>query len=174
MPKLTLLAALGPWGEMGSKGLTPWDPIPALQEHFRVHTRNKTLIMGYRTWGGLNGPSLSGKNIVITRHHARNVFDATTFSFLSEALGSLEDNEDSVIIGGARLFEDAIPLVDTAVITYVPGNLIKRASDVKFPLRCLQEHLEEDVTFSFNLGQGISVKKFVPKNQDKTKKRVSE
>lgn len=163
MPKLTLLAASGPWGEMGSKGLTPWDPSPALQEHFRVQTRNKTLIMGYRTWIAFNGPSLSGKNVVITRHHARNVFDATTFRSLREALDSLENTEEAVIIGGARLFDDAIPLVGTAFITCIPGNLIKRASDVKFPLRRLQEHLEEDVDFSLSLGQGVFVKKYTKK-----------
>lgn len=97
--------------------------IPADQRFFRETTTGKVVIMGRKTLESFPGgqPLKNRTNIVISKDNNYQVKDAIVVHSIEEALQKVEDipTEDIYVIGGASIYEQMLPLCDTAHITKI-------------------------------------------------------
>lgn len=97
--------------------------IPADQRFFRETTTGKVVIMGRKTLESFPGgqPLKNRTNIVISKDKNYQVKGAIVVHSIEEALKKVEDipTEDIYVIGGASIYEQMLPLCDTAHITKI-------------------------------------------------------
>ena len=126
---ITLIVAINKNRGIGFENkLLYW--LPNDLKRFKSLTTGNTIIMGRKTFDSLPKGALPNRlNIVLTRSD-REFAGAETFHSLQEALQHCED-EEIFIIGGASLYEEAMPLADRLCVTEIDDNLVE--ADVFFP-----------------------------------------
>ena len=149
---LTAIVAMGARGEIGQDGTMPWH-LPEDLRHFKEITMGRAVIMGRRTWESLPKRPLPGRrNIVVTRQEGYLTEGAETAPSIAEAVVTCTPKERPVIIGGATLYEAALPYCDTLYITRIDS--IFPDADTYFP--AIQgkywELTEEDGPFTSKSG----------------------
>ena len=114
--------------------------LPADLKHFKETTLGKPIIMGRKTYQSI-GRALPGRlNIVLSRQGI-HIDDATVVESLEKALDLTTNEPEVMIIGGAKLFEQALSLADRIYLTLIHSHF---AADVFFPQlkpsdwRCLE------------------------------------
>lgn len=143
MFKINLIAAIAKNYCIGNNGGIPWH-IPADMKHFREMTLNNVVIMGRRTFESMGSNPLTKRlNIIITSTkpnmstefittpHRKPGSGSTThivryFNSLQQALEYIEftippENQPTkvFIIGGSRLYKEALPLADKLYLTEI-------------------------------------------------------
>ena len=133
---LVLVVARGANGVIGSEGDLPWRLRSDLQR-FKAITIGKPCIMGRKTWESLPLKPLPGRlNLVLSRDLSFEAKGAVVVTNLDEALSmareqAADDGVDEVcVIGGAGLFEAALPRARRLYITEVQAS---PDGDVRFP-----------------------------------------
>ncbi|MCC8036608.1 MAG: dihydrofolate reductase [Bacteroidales bacterium] len=113
-------------------------PISADLKRFKALTMGHPIIMGRHTYESLpNGPLPGRENIVLTKQ-TRNVSDPpapnngalTIFPSLELAIAHVADR-DAFIIGGAKVYEQAMPLADRLYLTEILAE--RPDADAFFP-----------------------------------------
>ena len=115
-------------GLIGRDNALPWR-LPEDLKFFRRITLGKTVLMGRRTWDSLGKPLEQRQNWVLSRDPAFKPEGARVFANLEGALAAHEDGE-LMVIGGAELFRQALPLAQRIYLTRVHARL---EGDVRFP-----------------------------------------
>lgn len=142
-PEIIIIAALGRSNRViGKQGKLPWS-IPEDSQHFKAVTRTHPIIMGRNTWeSDLESCPLPERwNIVITSspqalsrsEHCQDLSLGLNFvSSLQAAIQLVQDQgKDKVyIVGGSRLYTQALEIADTLDLTLVEGEY---EGDVFFP-----------------------------------------
>ncbi|GAB3907037.1 dihydrofolate reductase [Kibdelosporangium lantanae] len=103
-------------GVIGRDGALPWH-LPEDMKHFRTLTAGATVLMGRRTWESLSPrfrPLPGRRNLVLSRTPQDGV---ETFTDLGEALATVDG--DVWVIGGAAVYEAALPRADRIVVTEI-------------------------------------------------------
>ena len=113
---------------IGRNGRLPWN-IPGEQHRFRDLTMGNAVIMGRVTYEEIGRPLPGRMNIVVSRTQRYEGENLRTASSLAEAI-ALAGNRDAFVSGGARLFAEALPLVDVMYITEIDADV---PGDVFFP-----------------------------------------
>lgn len=126
---LSLIVAMAENRVIGNKDALPWH-LPDDLKFFKHHTLEKTIIMGRRTYESIGKALPNRRNIVLSRQPAFHLSDAKTAHTLNDALGYLNDHEDAVIIGGAQIYAQALPIVNELLITQVHTQI---DGDTLFP-----------------------------------------
>ncbi|MCX2711406.1 dihydrofolate reductase [Mycolicibacterium sp. J2] len=101
-------------GVIGLDNGIPWR-LPEDQARFKELTVGQTVIMGRLTWESLPArvrPLPGRRNVVVTR-------DAHYVADGAEVVTALPDDLDGWVIGGAQLYELALPLADRVEITEI-------------------------------------------------------
>lgn len=94
--------------------------LPVDLKHFKKHTAGKTIIMGRKTWDSLGGrPLPNRRHIVITRQHEFSAQGAEVVGTLESALELAQSEAEVFIVGGAQIYELALPKTDWLEITEV-------------------------------------------------------
>tara|TARA_B100000745_G_scaffold294100_1_gene236685 strand:- start:3317 stop:3847 length:531 start_codon:yes stop_codon:yes gene_type:complete len=111
----------------GKHGL-PWR-IPEDSKHFSHSTNGAVVIMGRSTWESLPDrfrPLPDRTNFVLTRNPDYRAEGARVFPGLHEALEVAETLSDKTIwiMGGASIYEQALPIVDELSLTIVEEELL--------------------------------------------------
>lgn len=118
---------------MGYKNNLIWN-IPDDLKRFRNITHGFPVIMGRRTWESLPPkfrPLPGRANFVITSQTEGDFEGATLCQNIEEAIEKAKEvNEDVFIIGGARVFEEALPYADELHLTEIEGE---KEADTYFP-----------------------------------------
>lgn len=130
--RLALIAAVARNGAIGRDGRLLWHEATD-QQHFRRVTMGCPVIMGRRTWESLPArfrPLPQRRNLVLTRQAAYPAPGAETAGGLADALARVADAAQVWVIGGARLYADALPLADRLVLTEIDADL---DGDTHFP-----------------------------------------
>ena len=112
------------WAEAGDRvighnGTIPWR-LPEEQQHFKRLTMGATVVMGRATWESLPAsvrPLPGRRNIVVSRQPSYDAPGAEVAGSLNEALRRAAG--DVWVIGGASLYEEALPQADRVVRTRV-------------------------------------------------------
>lgn len=129
--ELVIVAALDEERAIGRDGRLPWK-LPADLRHFKETTMGHPLVMGRKTREAI-GRALPGRdNIVLTRRSDVEFADSIVVHSLDEACQQIEElgATRAMIIGGASIFEQALPRVDRMVLTLVEG---RHDGDTFFP-----------------------------------------
>lgn len=103
---------------IGKDGGIPWH-FPADMKRFKEVTMTRPVIMGRVTWESLPVKPLPGRrNIVVT---SRAILGVECVPSLEMALELCRDAEskECFIIGGERLYKDAIPIADRMYLTAI-------------------------------------------------------
>lgn len=104
---------------IGKDNALPWH-LPADLKFFKMMTTNHTVVMGRKTFESIGKPLPNRRNIVLTRDvNWNNPYGVETFSSIEELLEQLDPAEKTFIIGGANLYEQALPYVEEMLITQV-------------------------------------------------------
>ena len=123
-------------GVIGRSGGLPWR-ISSDLKLFRALTMGKPVIMGRKSWDSLPKKPLPGRlNIVLSRDGTFEPHGAIVCEQFEEAIAiareqAAEDGEDEVcVIGGAALFELALPRAGRIYLTEVDAEV---EGDVSLP-----------------------------------------
>ena len=114
---------------IGRAGDMPWH-ISADLKYFKRTTLNHTVIMGRRTWESIGcRPLKNRRNIVVSGTlEAGEGFEVT--QSLKQAL-EMAAGEEIFIMGGGRLYAQAISLADRLYVTHV--HTVVEDADTFFP-----------------------------------------
>ena len=130
--KISIIVAHNQQSIIGINGKIPWH-IPEDLKRFKQLTMGKPIIMGRKTFESLGSKPLPGRlNVVISPSKCQYSFydielDILWAESLPTALRWLQlagGYEEVFVIGGERLYQEAIPLADTLYRTVVnPYNV---------------------------------------------------
>ncbi len=121
MTELVLIAAVARNGVIGDGEKMPWH-LPEDMAHFRRATQGCPVIMGRRTWESLPAkfrPLPGRRNLVVTRNPAWRADGADAAPSPAAALEQVAGAPRVFVIGGATLYEAAMPLADTLMLTEI-------------------------------------------------------
>jgi dihydrofolate reductase len=124
--KLIIIAAIARNRVIGKNGKVPWH-IPEDLARFKQLTTGHTVVMGRRTFDSLDNPLPNRVNIVIT---SRVINGVKSYPSLDFALQALKNEKEVFVIGGGRLFVDALRLADELRLTLVDREV---DGDTYFP-----------------------------------------
>ncbi len=130
---LSLIAAVADNNCIGLNNKLPWH-LPEDMEHFKKITTGKIVLMGRKTWESLPEkfrPLPKRLNIVVTRQ--KNFVVPAGVEIFDSIASSIERHagQEIVVIGGAQLYAETLPLADTLYITEVHKTV---AGDAFFPV----------------------------------------
>lgn len=111
--------------------------MPADMKHFKEVTMGHSIIMGRKTFESFPRRPLPGRqNIVITRNTSWQYPGATVAHSLEEAIATAE-TDTAFIIGGAQVYEQAMPLVEVLHLTLIHARWA--TADAFFPTIDMKE-----------------------------------
>jgi len=124
--RLIIIAAIALNRVIGKNGKLPWHISEDLAR-FKQLTTGHTVVMGRRTFDSLDNPLPSRVNIVIT---SKVINGVKSYPSLDFALQALKNEKEVFVIGGGRLFADALPHADELYLTLVDREV---DGDTYFP-----------------------------------------
>jgi len=130
--RLALIAGIGKNNEIGKNGRLVFQNIPADMKYFQNTTKGHAVIMGRKTFESIGKALPYRRNIVITRdkkYHAPNIEVVHSFKEATDLVRTI-DNE-VFVIGGAKIYKEAIGKADKLYITHIDGD--DRDADTFFP-----------------------------------------
>lgn len=117
MSEIVLVLAMADNGVIGKDGGIPWH-ISEDMKRFKALTMGHTVVMGRKTWDSLPKKPLPGRvNVVVTRQKGWYADGATTASSLGQATAGTSGVV--MILGGAEIYERALPLAARIELTEV-------------------------------------------------------
>jgi dihydrofolate reductase len=131
-PRVNLIVAWARGGVIGRDGGMPWR-LPEDLAHFKRTTLNHPVIMGRRTWESLPPkvrPLPGRRNIVLSSDPQWSAPGARSCASLQEALDLCSDGGEVWVIGGARLYAQALPMAERLVVTEIDADF---EGDTRFP-----------------------------------------
>lgn len=120
---LALIVAIARNGVIGRDGDLPWR-IREDMKHFKNTTLGHAVIMGRRTFESIGKPLPSRRNIVVSRNPDAAFEGCETATNLDDAVALARTSDDMpFIIGGARLYEEALPKVTEIHLTRIDRDV---------------------------------------------------
>ena len=146
---IVLITAMTMNRVIGKEGDLPWC-IPEELAWFKARTLGHTVIMGRKTWESLpekSRPLPTRWNIVVTSQPDYQADGAIVARSLTHALDMAQPGTSVFVIGGASLYEQALPMAAAVLISLV-HQLVE--GDTYFP------KLEDGEWFCTGKGEGES------------------
>jgi len=113
---------------IGVDGKLPWH-YPEDLRRFKQRTMNCAIIMGRVTWDSIDRNPLPGRrNIVISRTGVTGVECHPTIAAALNACAGI----DTWFIGGAQIYQAAMPYIEVLDVTFVPDE-VEGNDSVRFP-----------------------------------------
>lgn len=130
-------------GIIGKQGQLPWH-LPRDLAFFKEKTLGKTILMGRKTFEGMNCRCLPGrKSLVLTRNEKYTHPEAVILHNQEEVNAYIRTHSEEkiVVIGGRELFQQYLPLCSKVYRTLVEGSY---HGDIKAPqlptaFHCIQQ-----------------------------------
>jgi len=138
MKTIALIAAVAKNQVIGKNGTLPWH-CPEDLRHFRRLTSGHTIIMGRKTFTSIGKPLPKRENIVVSSQMPPQSGLLIAHS-LEEALDRAQ-SDPLFVIGGAMLFQQALPLADYLYLTQIEQDF---AGDTHFPELDMNDWLVEN------------------------------
>ena len=152
MQRITLIAAADINGCIGGNNTMLWH-IPEDFAFFKQYTLGKPVIMGRKTWQSLpKRPLPERRNLVLSRQTDWTDAGAEVFADLNTALAACADAPEVMIIGGAQLYAQALPLATDLRLTEVRLNVTGDAFFPEFSRQQWQEVSRESHVSARGIG----------------------
>ena len=117
-PRINLIVAMANNRTIGLDNQMPWH-LPADLKHFKAITLNHPVIMGRKTYQSI-GKALPGRhNIVVSRDPDFKLADADVVNDLQQAVNCCAEVSDIMIIGGANIYQQMLPLASRLYLTFI-------------------------------------------------------
>ncbi|MEC7106394.1 MAG: dihydrofolate reductase [Pseudomonadota bacterium] len=132
---ISLIWAMAENGVIGRNNSLPWR-LPVDMKHFMTTTMGKPVVMGRKTLESMKSPLPGRTNIVLTRdpdwqrEGVHVVGDLAAALELAEQQSLIDGTDETMIIGGAEIYAQALPLADRLYVTRVHDSPL---GDVYFP-----------------------------------------
>lgn len=126
---ISLIAAITKNRVIGHEGAMPWH-LPAELAYFKKITLGKTVLMGRRTFESIGKALPYRRNWVLSHKADLCLPGCEIFPSLEIALAAMPAHEELVVIGGATLYEQTLPLANRLYLTFVDCEL---PGDTYFP-----------------------------------------
>jgi dihydrofolate reductase len=126
---LSIAVAVAENGIIGRDNALPWH-LPDDLKWFKRVTLGKPVIMGRKTFESIGRPLPGRPNFVVTATPGWSAEGVSVARSLSDAVRQAEPAPEIVVIGGARLFAEALERADRLYLTEVH---MQPAGDVSFP-----------------------------------------
>lgn len=115
---ISLIAAVAQNNGIGYENkLLYW--LPNDLKRFKALTTGHTIVMGRRTFESFPKGALPNRRNVVLSRNGATFEGAETFHSLDAALASCSPDEDVFVIGGASVYEQALPFADRLCLTEV-------------------------------------------------------
>ncbi len=154
-PRISIIAAMDRNNAIGKGNQLPWH-LPVDLKRFKALTMGKPILMGRKTAQSI-GRALPGRtNLVLTRSGEMPFAGMEPVASLDAALIRARElgAEELCVIGGAQIYELALPIADMMHLTHVDTEVV--GADAFFPhydamgWRCVrQEKLPADAAHAF-------------------------
>lgn len=141
--KISIVAAMTNGRVLGKDGELPWGRLPEDMKHFRELTIGKPVIMGRKTFESIGHPLEKRVNIVLTSKKPRLIGNTSLTMYpvkegllfsssIQKALNmaSFIKEEEVMVIGGASVYEQFLPLADKIYLTLISAEF---EGDAFFP-----------------------------------------
>lgn len=132
MDNLSLISAIGENNELGYNNELLWRIKEDLQ-FYKKMTMGKYVICGRKTFESMPLKAFDGRYpIVISRSKLDNMYDVLSFDNINKVLEFIKLNSDKefMVIGGASIYEEFLPYVDTMYLTEIA---LSKTADAYFP-----------------------------------------
>ena len=115
---------------IGINNSLPWK-LPADMRWFRQHTLGKPIIMGRTTYQSFGNKALPERpNIILSRNPDFSAADAQVYASIDLALAACAPYPELMVIGGADLYRQFLPLAHRLYVTLVHAKV---EGDAYFP-----------------------------------------
>lgn len=148
---IALIVAFAKDQVIGNKGCIPWK-IKGEQKRFKELTTGNVVIMGRRSYEEIGKPLPNRTTIVISGTKNFDGENCMTAKSVAEAI-EMAGDKDIYISGGARVYEEALPLVEKMYITEVD---LEVEGDTYFPpfdkeqfIREIDERFEGEIPYTY-------------------------
>lgn len=120
MENLSLIAAIGKNKELGLDNHLLWH-IPEDLAFYKKMTYGKNVIVGRNTFLSMPPKAFDGRVAFVLSSDDLDVcFDVNSFNNMESLLSYIKDNkEEFMVIGGASIYEQFLPYVETMYLTEV-------------------------------------------------------
>ena len=105
--------------------------LPNDLKRFKQLTTGHTIIMGRKTFDSLPKGALPNRRNVVISRSVQSLPGCEVYTSLDEALSHCEADEDIYIIGGASIYEQALPIAQRLCLTEIADTPAQ--ADVFFP-----------------------------------------
>jgi dihydrofolate reductase len=127
---ISLVAAMSKNRVIGLNNKMPWH-IPEELQNFKQLTMGKPMIMGRKTFDSIGRRLLPGrKTIVLTRDTDLIGDGFTVVHSIDEALQAAGDAPEIMVVGGAGIYKEFMPLAHRLYLSIIPEEY---AGDAFFP-----------------------------------------
>lgn len=136
--RVNLVVAIDRSGTIGADGALPWR-LSADLRRFREITAGHPLVMGRRTHESIGRPLPGRLNIVLSRDPDYTAHGCVVRESLDSALAMCAELEEVMVVGGAQVYAEALPLARRLFLTEVDAEAV---GEVRFPAFCREEWRE--------------------------------
>ena len=128
-PTITLIVAAAENNAIGINNQMPWH-LPNDFKYFKKNTLAHSVLMGRKTYDAIGKALPDRRNIVITRNADFQAEEVDVANSIQEALLYCRDEHEIFIIGGANIYQQALPLANKVLLTRVHTTI---KGDAFFP-----------------------------------------
>ncbi len=121
-PRVIFVVAHDRRGVMGRGGALPWH-LPEDLRHFKRLTLEKPVVMGRKTFESIGKPLPRRRNIVLTRNTSFWPEGVEVARSIDDVFEMTQDDREIAIVGGAEIFNEFAPYVDTAFVTEIDTEI---------------------------------------------------
>jgi dihydrofolate reductase len=128
---ISLIVAVSENNVIGKNNKLPWH-LPVDLKYFKNITWAMPVVMGRKTFESMGKPLTGRTNLVVTRNKDWKAEGAQPVKSIDEAIivATELDAKEIYVIGGAEIFQSALPSADKIYLTLVHENF---DGDVFFP-----------------------------------------
>lgn len=117
-PKFKAIVAMSLNRAIGKDNRLPWH-LPEDLRWFKKLTTGNVIIMGRKTWDSIGKPLPNRESIVVTRAEIPGVRTVRSLDEIDPGA----DGRDYYVIGGAQLFQEALPRCRELFLTLIKRNV---------------------------------------------------
>lgn len=129
MTRLSIIVAMARNRTIGVNNTLPWR-CPEDLKHFKALTMGHHIVMGRKTFDSIGKPLPGRTTVVVTRNPDFKIEGAIIAHSLEQAIAACAGDDEIFVVGGAELYVQAMPLVDTLYITEIQRDV---EGDAHFP-----------------------------------------
>jgi dihydrofolate reductase len=154
--RVSIVVIVAANGAIGKGNALLWR-LPDDLKYFKAVTMGKPVVMGRKTYESIGKPLPGRLNIVVTRKVGFVATGCTVVASIDEAIHAAGNANEVCVIGGADIYGQFLPHVDTIYLTQVHASaegdvFFQRLAESEWQETSRQEHAADErhpVAFSF-------------------------